>query len=80
MNKIIGLSLIAATTMAFAGGDIEPNIANTSDEGALAKLIKKVNKIKAHDANDNIKWGVDMRTAIDNINYDLADGSSKGKK
>jgi len=79
MNKIIGLSLVAATTMAFASGDIEPNIANTSNEGALAKLIKKVNKIKAHDANDNIKWGVDMRTAIDNINYDLANGKSAGK-
>ena len=79
MKKVLGLSVVAACTIAYAGGSIEPTIANTVNEDALAKLVKKVNKIKAHDANDNIKWGVDFRTAIDNINYDMADGSTRGK-
>jgi len=43
------------------------------------KIKKSLNRVKAHDANDNIKWGVDLRTSIDNINYDMADGSKRGK-
>ncbi len=39
---------------------------------AIAKLNQKVNEIKAHDANDNIKWGVDLRTAVDSLNYTMA--------
>jgi hypothetical protein len=45
----------------------------------VKKQNKKINKVKAHDASDNIKWGVDLRTSIDNINYDLANGKSVGK-
>jgi len=45
----------------------------------IKKLTKKINEVKAHDAGDNIKWGVDLRTSIDNINYDLASGKSEGK-
>ena len=75
MKKILGLSLIAATTMAFAS--TADDIAKLEKE--IAKLKKKVNKVNAHDANDNIKWGVDFRTAIDSINYDMADGTSRSK-
>jgi len=78
MKKFLTLSVITATTLAFAGGDFESNMANAGGD-ALAKLVKKVNKIKAHDANDNIKWSIDFRTSIDNINYDMADGSTRGK-
>jgi len=39
---------------------------------AIAKLNQKVNEIKAHDANDNIKWGVDLRTSVDSLNYTMA--------
>ena len=51
----------------------------TSEDGdsAIQKLTKKVNEIKAHDAGDNIKWGVDLRTAMDSLNYTMADGSKK---
>jgi hypothetical protein len=45
----------------------------------IKKLSKKINEVKAHDAGDNIKWDVDLRTSIDNINYDMADGSEKSK-
>jgi hypothetical protein len=36
---------------------------------------KTVNQVKAHDAGDNIKWDVDFRTQVDNIQYKHADGS-----
>jgi len=75
MKKILGMSLIAATTLAFAS--TADDIAKLEKE--IAKLKKKVNKVNAHDANDNIKWGVDFRTAWDSINYDMADGSSRSK-
>jgi len=45
----------------------------------IKKLTKKINTVKAHDAGDNIKWGADMRTSIDSINYDMADGSERSK-
>jgi len=38
-----------------------------------------VSKVKAHDAGDNIKWSVDLRTSIDNINYEMADGTERSK-
>jgi hypothetical protein len=75
MKKILGLSLVAATTMAFAS--TADDIAKLEKE--IAKLKKKVGKVNAQAANDNIKWGVDFRTAIDSINYDLADGSTASK-
>ncbi|MBU1667997.1 DUF3373 domain-containing protein [bacterium] len=50
-------------------------------DGKLAKKIKsmdaKINKVRAHDANDNIKWGVDLRTSLDSIEYKMADGTTK---
>ncbi|MCO4846255.1 MAG: DUF3373 family protein, partial [Sulfurovum sp.] len=35
-----------------------------------------INAVKAHDSGDNIKWGADMRTAYDNISYDMANGDT----
>ena len=88
MKKIITVSLVA--TMALTGvnaisnselaaklNSLETELADVKMK--LKKQNKKINKVKAHGANDNIKWGVDLRTAIDNINYDLADGTSEGK-
>ena len=43
----------------------------------IKKLTKKINAVKAHDAKDNIKWSVDLRTALDSIEYKMADGSTK---
>lgn len=45
---------------------------------AIAKLTQKVNEIKAHDAGDNIKWGVDLRTAVDSLNYTMAGDTVMG--
>ena len=90
MKRIITLSLVATmgTTMAFGSTasdlqEMKAEIAALKTEvaslkGKDEKIVKTLNKVKAHDANDNIKWGVDLRTSVDNINYDLADGTSKG--
>ena len=88
MKKIITASLVA--TLALTGAqaasnaqlsaqlsDLETQLAKVKKD--LKKQKKTLNKVKAHDSGDNIKWGVDFRTAIDNINYDMADGSSQGK-
>jgi len=50
---------------------------NSKLEKKIKKLNKKINKVKAHDSKDNIKWSVDLRTALDNIEYTMADGSTK---
>ncbi|MDM5263660.1 DUF3373 family protein [Sulfurovum sp. XTW-4] len=78
MKKIITASLVAALAVTSVQAE------STSDridslEKKLKKLNKKINEVKAHDAGDNIKWGVDMRTSYDNINYDMADGSTRSK-
>ena len=87
MKKIVTLSLVAALAMtsvqAMSNSALSAKLnaleAELSDvKKDLAKQNKKINKVKAHDANDNIKWGVDLRTSIDNINYDMADGNSYG--
>jgi len=41
----------------------------------VKKTAKKVNAVRAHDAGDNIKWNIDFRTAVDNIDYKMTDGS-----
>lgn len=78
MKKIITASLVAALAVTSVQAE------STSDridslEKKLKKLNKKINEVKAHDSGDNIKWGVDLRTSIDNINYDMADGTEQGK-
>lgn len=43
-------------------------------EKKVAKNYSKINEVKTHDANDNIKWDVDFRTQMDNIHYKHASG------
>jgi len=79
MKRIISASLVAALALtgaqAATHADLSAELADLKKQ--LKKQNKKINAVKAHDAGDNIKWGVDFRTAIDNINYDMADGTSK---
>ena len=85
MKKIITASLVA--TLALTGAqaasnaqltaqlnDLETQLAKVQKD--LKKQNKKINKVKAHDSGDNIKWGADFRTAYDNINYDMANGDT----
>jgi len=74
MKNITLLSLVAATTMAF--GSTASDIADLQSQ--IDRLKKKASKNNAQSANDNIKWSVDLRTSVDNINYDMADGTTKG--
>jgi len=50
------------------------NKVEKNDIKANKKLTKKINKVKAHDAADNIKWDIDFRTAWDSIHYKHASG------
>jgi len=84
MKKIITASLVASLALTGVAGASSLSAQLNSLEVELAKVKKqlakqntKINEVKAHDANDNIKWGVDFRTAYDSINYDMADGSSR---
>lgn len=52
-------------------------VEDSASSSAIAKLTAKVNAIKEHDANDNIKWGADLRTANDSLNYTMASGTKK---
>ncbi len=73
MNKhIIGLSLLATLSISALAEDV----AKKSDIERLDKLEKKVkslnskiNKVKAHDAFDNIKFSVDFRNTYDYLKY-----------
>jgi len=74
MKKITLLSLVAATSLAF-GNSTADKLDDLQTQ--IDKLKKQVSENKKQSANNNIKWGVDFRTSIDNINYDMADGTSK---
>ena len=43
-------------------------------EKKLKKVSKKANLAKAQSAGDNLKWNVDFRTQIDNLQYKLGNG------
>ncbi|MDM5272452.1 DUF3373 family protein [Sulfurovum sp. zt1-1] len=85
MKKILTASLVTAMALTSVNAssindkinDLETELAKLKKD--LKKQNKKINEVKAHDAGDNIKWGVDVRTSIDNINYDMADGREEGK-
>ena len=81
MRKLVTLSAIAAlSTAAFASADLEAKIAEL--EKKITKLEKKQDKnkkniieLKQHDGQDDIKWDVDFRTAMDSIHYKHASGA-----
>jgi len=91
MKKIITLSLMATMAATTLFGSTASDLRAMKEEIAKLKnevvalkskdkkISKKLNKVKAHDASDNIKWGVDLRTSLDNINYTMADGSKRKK-
>jgi hypothetical protein len=48
-------------------------------EKKIKSMNKKLNKVKAHDAYDNIKFSMDFRNTYDNIEYKYNDYKYKGK-
>ncbi len=96
MKKIIALSLVAATAMAFGSTEsdlaalkaeidaLKKEVAALKAGGGDAKVGKEITKlkkglseVKSMAANDNIKWSVDFRTAVDGLNYKMASGATK---
>ena len=73
MKRIISISLVVAT---MALGSTSADIEDLQKQ--IDKLKKQVAKNRVQSSGDNIKWGADLRTAIDSINYDMADGKSYG--
>jgi hypothetical protein len=81
MKKIITLSMVTAlATSLYASSDVDNRLSEMEAKIAkLEKKLKKANKnileVKKHDGQDDIKWDVDFRTAVDSISYTLADGT-----
>jgi len=75
MTKIIKISALAAlVTSSLVGADIDAKLSEMEAKiNALQTQLNQSNKtlteVKAHDGNDNLKFGVDFRTSIDNIQY-----------
>jgi len=85
MKKIITASLVATlaltSTQAASNAQLSAQLNELETQLAkvkkdLKKQNKKINKVKAHDSGDNIKWGADIRTSWDTINYDMANGTT----
>jgi len=82
IQSTVAAALLFSGAQAASSASLEAKLNSLEQELAtvkkdLKKQKKKLNTVKAHDANDNIKWSVDLRTAVDSINYDMADGSSR---
>jgi len=75
-KKTLGFSLaaiISISTIAQAS-DLQAEIDSLKEklsslEKKLSSTNKKLNKVKAHDAFDNIKFGVDFRNTIEKLDY-----------
>ncbi len=75
MKTIIKLSMVAAlATSVYASTDLQAQIDELKAQ--LAKTNKKLTKVKTHDSMDNLKLGVDFRTAVDSIHYDHVSGAT----
>ena len=60
-----------------ASGDLTKKIKKL--EKKLKKMRKTLNKVKAHDAFDNVKFSTDFRSTVDNLNYKFNDYKYKGE-
>ncbi|MEA3354428.1 MAG: DUF3373 family protein [Campylobacterota bacterium] len=74
-KNIITLSLAAAVTTSFANTSIETKLSDLEKEiktlkSQLVKSNKKLNKVKAHSAGDNIKLGVEFRNTFETLKYE----------
>jgi hypothetical protein len=71
MKKIVILSLVAAVAamglQAATNTELEERIAEL--ENKQSKTDKKLNTVKAKHAQDNVKFGIRFRNAIDSLNY-----------
>ncbi|MBI3873667.1 MAG: DUF3373 family protein, partial [Arcobacter sp.] len=81
MKKIIKISALAAlVTSSLVGADIDAKLSEMEGkikalETQLQASSKTLAEVKAHDGNDNLKFGVDFRTAFDSIHYTHVSGT-----
>jgi hypothetical protein len=86
MTKIL-LSTVVIASISMAGDAVETKKSTGDDltkkveklEKKLKKMNKTLSKVKAHDAFDNIKFTMDFRSTVDNINYKYNDYKYKTK-
>jgi hypothetical protein len=90
MKKYIVMSMAAALVISTLGADEsvaqsdETAKASSVDYGkkieklekSLKRLKKQLTAVKAHDAQDNIKFGADLRTSVDRLEYKTASGKT----
>jgi len=74
-------SLVSLNVSADEISDLKAQLASLNKK--VAKLEKKqkrtnksLSKVRAHDANDNIKWSIDFRTAYQRLDYSRKDQNS----
>jgi hypothetical protein len=71
MKKMVAMSLVATFALtglqAATNAELEERVADL--EKKLSKTDKTLKEVKAHDAFDNIKFGVDFRNAVDVLDY-----------
>jgi len=86
MKKIL-LSAVVVMSLGVADGAVDTK-KDSGDELAkkvdklskkVKSLNKKLNKVKAHDAYDNVKFSLDFRNTLDNIEYTYNDYTYKGE-
>jgi hypothetical protein len=80
LSTAVIISLGATTVMADekkADENLDKKVAKLAKQ--VKSLNKKLNKVKAHDAYDNIKFSADFRNTYDNIEYTYNDYKYKGK-
>ena len=71
MKKIIALSAVAfLSTAVYANADLQSQIDKLNKK--LTSLQKKVSRVNAQSAKDNIKFDVDFRTSYDRLEYKTA--------
>ncbi len=66
--------LNAPIVVAQVGSSVDYGAKIEKLEKSLKKVKKQLLAVKAHDAKDNIKWSVDFRTSLDEIEYKTAKG------
>lgn len=73
MKKIIALSAVAfLTTAVYAETDLQKQVDLLSKK--VNYLQKKVSQVNKQSSHDNIKFDVDFRTSVDNLQYKTAGG------
>ena len=69
MRKFLLLSAVTATALMAADADIEQL------KKEVEQLRNQLIQVRVATAQDNLKFGVDLRSAVDSISYKMADGS-----